>query len=279
MKRDNFEKDLLDTGSLMKDGYTYLINNAGKAIAVITLVVASLATFTNIAFLDLGGTAFSATLIMLLIASYLMYFSLEDAGERLGEDTEEYKSALERYKAARDGIKPDHIYALREYCEQYSRDELDYRRRAKLCEIGYSTQEYEAYISGKKLDTRAMRALRRIKNMRCVRLTPTTLLSSAKHSSVCEPRNPEPMKFISMIVKLIPTTICTFFTASVILTTKDNLTASVVIDGLMKLSTLPIVGFRGYTAGYSYVKNQKAAWIEGKARILESFLATAHDFA
>ena len=58
-----------------------------------------------------------------------------------------------------------------------------------------------------------------------------------------------------------------------IMSTKDGTTLDSIIDGLFKLTALPIVGLRGYSEGYSYVKNSKTVWIETKARLLEAFLA------
>ena len=62
------------------------------------------------------------------------------------------------------------------------------------------------------------------------------------------------------------------FTVSVMLTTKDGMTVSSVIEGLLKLSALPIIGFRGMLDGYKFAKEEKSAWLETKARLLESFL-------
>ena len=54
--------------------------------------------------------------------------------------------------------------------------------------------------------------------------------------------------------------------------TKSELTASAIIDGLIKLSALPIIGFRGFLDGYRYAKETKSAWFETKRRVLEAFL-------
>jgi hypothetical protein len=62
------------------------------------------------------------------------------------------------------------------------------------------------------------------------------------------------------------------FTLSVILTAKDDLTLSTVIDGLVKLSALPIVGFKGMLDGFRFAKEDKSGWLETKARLLESFV-------
>jgi hypothetical protein len=55
------------------------------------------------------------------------------------------------------------------------------------------------------------------------------------------------------------------------LTAKDGLTATAVIEGILKLSTLPVVGFRGYAAGYSYIRRSYIPWIETKSRLLEAY--------
>ena len=79
-------------------------------------------------------------------------------------------------------------------------------------------------------------------------------------------------KIVSVITSLIPSTVCTLFTVSIILTAKDGLTVESVIEGLLKLSALPIVGFRGMLDGYRFAKESKSAWFETKARLLEAFL-------
>lgn len=60
-------------------------------------------------------------------------------------------------------------------------------------------------------------------------------------------------------------------TVSVILTAKEGLDAATVIEGILKLSTLPVVGFRGYANGYSYVRKSFIPWIETKKRLLEAY--------
>ena len=55
------------------------------------------------------------------------------------------------------------------------------------------------------------------------------------------------------------------------LNVKEDMTASDVINGILKLSALPVIGFKGYSAGYGYTKNSLSLWIETKANILEKF--------
>ena len=76
----------------------------------------------------------------------------------------------------------------------------------------------------------------------------------------------------STLLTLIPSTLCTVFTVSVILTAKNGLSPSTVIDGILKLSALPIIGFRAYSAGYNFAKNEKSLWLQTRARLLSAFI-------
>ncbi|MBQ7387366.1 MAG: hypothetical protein IJW03_04275 [Clostridia bacterium] len=272
MNEYSFDKDLLDVGGMMKRTKSYFVSNGGKIIAAITLVIAVVVMFTDITFSGFSSYEFFTTLLLMLLASYLMFFSLEDAGERLGEDSDEYRAAIKRYYAAKGRISAALIPSLREFCTRYSRDELAYRRISLLTEHGYTLEEYEAYISGKEIQKRALRVFRKCEKMCAVTLSPQILLSVNKQSFESELVNPEKRKLLHLVLQLIPSTVCMAFTVSVILSTKEGMTLDGVIDGLFKLTALPIVGLRGYSEGYSYVKNSKIAWIETKARLLEAFL-------
>lgn len=272
MKKDSFERGMLEYGAIMKQGYAAIIENSGKIIAVIAAIVASLVTFADITFVELTASSFTTTLLVLLLASYIIYFSLEDAGERLGEGTEEFKLSYERYINARARITPDMIGFLRRFCLDYSKDELNYRRQGYLCSKGFSAEEYEAYRRGAKASRRECKIFRHAERMTSVKLSPIDLLSRERVAKRSELENPEGRKFLYLFLKLLPSTLCMIFTASIILTAKPDLNVSVIIDGAIKLSTLPIIGFKGYESGFQYARRTKALWLETKARLLEDFL-------
>lgn len=271
MNKDE-SNELLEIRSFMKHSYSALISNAGKVIAFITLSMAILLTFTDVAFSDLSSQAFTTQLCVMLLSSYLMYFSLEDSGEREGEASEEYKRANERYLSAKKRITPKDIDSLRQFCLNYSIREQEYRRLSYLSEMGLSESDYLSYRSGKVFSRRNMRIFRKADKIRAVNLTPSTLLSSARGVSQSELLGPGRAKLLSSLLSLIPSTVCMIFTVSVMLTTKDGMTASSVIEGILKLSALPIIGFRGMLDGYKFAKEEKSAWLETKARLLETFL-------
>ena len=266
-----FDRELLEISGTLKGSYLFFINNAGKAIALITLAVAAVLIFADIGFTDVKSAAFTTMLVAMLASSYIIYFSLEDSGEKLGEQSEEYTEALAKYKTARSKISAEDINDLRAFCLKYSADELEYRRKNFIAEAGYSKEEYEEYKRGERKKLRERYYFSRAERMKAISLTPSLLLSGGGISTLSELENPEKRKLLYSFFNLLPSTLCMIFTVSVILTARGDLTASTIIDGLVKLSALPVIGFRGYSAGYSFVKDKRSVWIETKARLLEAF--------
>ena len=274
MNDKEFDTDLLDVGGMFRRSKSYFITNGGKIIAAITLIISVVVMFTNVTFKGFSSYEFFLMLFLMLLSSYIMFFSLEDAGERLGEESEGFKAALEKYTAARAKIRSEDIAPMRDFCTHYSLEELEYRRTSLLCEHGYTREEYEQYRNGGTAHTpRAARTFRACDRMRAAALTPEVLMSFEHSKRRSELINPERYKLPYLCAQLIPSTICMAFTVSVILSTKDGMSVSSVLDGIFKLTALPIVGLRGYSEGYSYVKNSKSAWLETKARLLELFIA------
>ncbi len=270
--KDSFEVNLLESGEIFKKGYLALINNAGRAIAAITLIVTALVLFTDISFCDFGGKNFTSTMCVMLLASYLMYFSMEDAGERLGEDSQEHKAAKEKYISLSSKVSGNDISELREFCKKYSEEEKQYRKCNFLLSRGYSSEEYELYKSRGPCTKKAKKIFHAADKIKPLPLSPKMLLSAERSHGKSELANPERSKIPFMLFKLIPTTLCMTLTISVMLSAKDNMSAAAVIDGLFKLSSLPIIGFRGYAAGYNYAKHTMTGWIDTKARLLDAFL-------
>ncbi len=267
------KSDIFELNGLINRGYTSVIANAGKVIAVITLLVAALVTFADMAFQGFGSESFTSTLAVMLTASYLMYFSLEDSGEKEGEASEEFCKASDNFLKFRSKVTPDLIDSLREFCLDYSRRELEYRRLSYLGENGLSRRDFEEYKSGKKFPLRSMRAFHRAEKMKAVKLSPALLMSRSHLGGQGEIVDPTKRKIIGAIKSLLPATVCMVFTVSVILTVKENMSISAVIDGIVKLCALPVVGLRGMLDGFRFAKEDKSAWLETKARLLEAFLS------
>ncbi|MBO5879045.1 MAG: hypothetical protein J6Q68_00630 [Clostridia bacterium] len=268
---NKLELGLMESEAVMKKGGLALVNNVGKVIAGITLFVAALVTFTDITFADFRAESFTTSAIMLILASYLMYFSLEDAGEQLCEEGEEYVTARKLYEAERDKICGEDIEALRNFCFEYSKHDLKYRQKNYLISHGLSLSDLEKYRTGEVFTKKQRRALKIADKMRAVSLTPRQVLTKERTATKSELQNPEKRRLFRLIMRLIPTTVGMTVTVSVMLTAKEGLDAGTVIEGILKLSTLPVVGFRGYSNGYSFVKKSCIPWLETKRRILEAF--------
>ncbi len=250
-----------------------VLNNAGRAITFITLAIASLVTFTDLSFGGFGAKNFTALVIIMLVSSYLIYFSMEDTGEKAGEECEEFKAALKKYSEAREKLTADKMTALREFCKEYSRQELEYRRETLLLSYGESKEEFERFLAdGSGFSRRKTKIFKKAARLRAVELSPKTLLSHEHVKSRSELSNPEVFKLLRLAVKLIPTTLCMLLTISIIPTVKEDMTVSAVIEGILKLSSLPVIAFRGYSAGYFFARRSKCLWIETKARLLQAFI-------
>lgn len=257
---------LIDTANLFRGGISAIISNLGKSIAVITVIVACIVTFTDVSLIGVHTERYATTLAVILISSYVMYFSLFDAGEEKGKESSEYKRAFSRYSATRVKFTGEMMPSLRDFCAEYSRKELEYRKKERLIYYGLTDEEIA------RCDTRlARRAKRRTERLRAHTLTPRMLLSISK-SGGGELQNPERGKIGKSLLKLLPSTVCTCLTVSIVLTARDGMSAADIFDGILKLCTLPIVGIRGYVGGIDFAQNTSSSWLDTKMRILESFM-------
>lgn len=268
-----FETDLLNSGEKLKAGIVELLNNMGRAVAIITAIITVLVTFTDISFAVITEDGFTSSLLLMLTSSYIIYFSLEDAGERLGEGCDEYLNAVRHYSASREKIAGADISALRDFCVSYTERELDFRRRNMLISYGIAYSEYEAFISGASYDKKNKKILKKIKRLKSAELSPSVLLSKDRFQRKSELENPEKRRIPMLLLKIIPSTVCMAITLSFMLNVKDGLCAADIINGLLKLSALPLIGFKGYSSGFSYVKHTRCGWIETKANIIDAFIA------
>ena len=124
---------------------------------------------------------------------------------------------------------------------------------------------------GKEMPKKMRKALGRVEKIKRADLTAATLISSVRGGG-SELKNPQANRLITMILRLVPSTVCMLFTVSVMVSVKDNLTAAGIIEALIKLCTLPVVGLKGYSGGYEYVTVSEIAWLETKSRLIETFL-------
>ncbi len=281
MNKD-FDTEIIGISERIKGGYSYLISNFSKIVAVVTAAIATMLVFTDITFLGINSRELTTSLALILVSSYLMYFSLEEAGEKLYEESEDFKNLMAEYFIELEKIGLEKLGSLREYCEKYADEELTYRRRQALLAAGLSAEEYNTFVKNEgigknafssdlgKKNRKKIRVLSKISKMKRIKLSPEMLLSlnSCQNKRI---KDPGRGKLFMLGLKILPSTVCMFFTASVVLTAKELSFVS-VMEGIIKLSALPIVGFRGYINGYNYKKDSEAAWIKTKIKLLRGFI-------
>ena len=267
-----FDTAIFESGDIVRRGVRLVVENVGRAIAIITVLVTALVLFCDVGFTNVGAEKFTSTLIIMLISSYLMYFACYETGEEGGRSSEEYKTKEDEYKKLRERISGAHLEPLRSYLTSYSEKEAKYRRIALLMQKGYSYDEYEKYKSGKKFDKKTVKAFKKADAIKPTPIQPATLLCGMREKRRAEIQDPDAHKIGGSILKLLPMTVCSIFTVSVILTAKDGLSAVDVIEGIFKLSSLIIIGLRGHLAGMTYSVIMLPSWIETKCRLLDDFL-------
>ncbi len=265
---------LLDTQELLKKTGKSILWNMGKIIAVFVFLLMLAVTFTDVSFGGIFAQSFTSSLVLLVISSYVIYFSLEDAGEKHGEQTPDFEKAKERFSILREKINGSDVDGLREFCIEYSKRDLEYRKRLLLISKGLSDTDVRKYESGEKFDKRTVRVLKRHAKMQPVVLTPKALLSRERTYGRSELEDPDKRKIPLLLLRLIPSTVCMTVTVSVMLSAKEGLSLNDILNGIIKLSALPIIGFKGYSAGYSFAKHNISLYLETKANILEEFINT-----
>jgi len=270
--KDSFEENLLSSGEFMKKSQSFLIANMSKTVAIITLIIAAIVSFAEVGFSDLSAERFTSTLIMMLLASYVMYFSLEDAGEALGRDSEDYKKSLARYNEYKSKIGGEDIRPLRKFCLDYRNEELEYRKNNTLFSLGYTEDEYEAYRRGEYSSKKSMRELRKVDRLKRASLSAADLLSKGGRRYESELKNPETRKLFNLFLRVIPSTVCMIFTISLMISTRENQSFASVIESLVKLCTLPIIGLKGYNAGYRYATEAELGWLDTKSNLLDCYI-------
>ena len=167
MKEYNrLDEALLSGSESFKGKLVSLVNNMGKAVAAIAAMVAALITFTDITLSELSLTTFVPSLIAMLICSYVIYFSMEDAGEDLGKSSEEYIAACKKYKNEREQIGGMDIEPMRSFCNTYAKEELVFRKEGMMLTYGISKEEITAFAHSLKASKSKRSVMHLLVNLR-----------------------------------------------------------------------------------------------------------------
>lgn len=267
----SFEDGLLETGRMLEGGFKQIGENMSKAIAIITAIIAAVLTFTEIAMPEVASAELTTELAVMLISSYIIYFSLEDAGEGYGKRSEAYIAALEEFTTERKKISGEDIAELRDFCLRYTKNEVEYRKRELLLTNGVTPDEYLSYKAGERVDDRVRAVCAKADRIKPIRLTAEMLTEGEQGALNKTIGSPERAKLLKLILGLVPTTVCMLLTVSLMITAKTDMTVADIIASIIKLLTLPIVALRGYSEGLSYSTGPLLSWIKTKTELIRTF--------
>lgn len=267
---NDFEKMLLNASSDSKRAGRALAANVGRLIALLALAVAATVTFTEISVGAASIARWGLELAVYLFCAAVIFFSLEEEGESLGREEEDYKKARGRYESVLCEIGSGHLGALEGFCRLYVKRELCARRAALL--FPYGLTEADTERAAQIPDRRKRRILRRAAALRPTVLTPAMLLCGRAKNPGRALRDPGRTRLLRMALRLIPSLLSVLFTVSVALHTKDALDAEAILCGCVRLCTLLGIGLKGFLQGFSFVKEGECLWLEEKCRLLRAFL-------
>ena len=136
----NFEDGILDSGQIIRRAGHVILGNAGKIIAALVALIMLAVTFTDITFTGIFTESFASSLLLLITSSYVIYFSLEDSGEKYGMETEEYRAASERYDKLRGRFREKKSSRFAPFARNTRKESLASGKRTRLFHTGSRIQ-------------------------------------------------------------------------------------------------------------------------------------------
>lgn len=251
----------------LSKGRQKIFTHIGLWVSLLALLIAALATFTNISILSLSAETLTLTVAIYAAVTVVIFFSLAEEGERMGRSESAYREAEKSLDTAASRVTPAQYASLESFCRRYAKEEFDERRARLLLAHGITRAE----------DAPPKSAARRLKRLRPLQLNAFMLLGKAAADADSPLRNPERKRKNGLFLRLTPSLICTCFGIGIAIGVRDTLTLSAVLEGVFKLSALLIVGLRGYVQGYLFIGESEIPFIRAKARLLERFLSEAEE--
>ena len=244
-------------------GRQRFFTHIGLWIALLALLIATLATFTDISILSLSAETLTLTVAVYATVTVVIFFSLAEEGERSGRAEMPYREAEKSLESAVARITPAQYEGLENFCRRYTEQEFDERRARLLLAHGITREEGN-------LPSSLERQLKRLKPLQ---LNAFMLLGKAESGADSPLRNPQRRRKHRLFLRLAPSLLCTCFGIGIAIGARETMTASAILEGVFKLTALLIVGLRGYVQGYLFIGESEIPFIRAKARLLERFLS------
>ena len=258
------ETERLFTGALnsFAKGRQRIFSRIGLWISALALLVAVVITFTDVSILSLSAESLTLKMAVYAAVTAIMFYALEEEGERTGRTENAYKESEKAFLAAKTAVTPAYYGALEGFCESYIEEELSKRRSVLLLSHG---------ITGCDASLPAPLE-RKIKALKPLRISAATLLDPSAYPRHSPLESPERRRKCRLAARLLPSLFCSVFGIGIAVGVRGTMTPSAIIEGLFKISALLIVALRGYAVGYLFIGDAEIPFLQAKARLLEQFL-------
>lgn len=253
----------------------------GIWVGVLTVLVVAATFFCEMHMTAAPAEQTAMTAAVTVLACFIMYTSLFDAGRQKSIGEEAYRTLSENFCRLRERIGRTGGESLERFCTAYVGEELRRTRETILGSVGERYETFLAYQAGemtretfRALSRPRRRALCRAARLKPLRLTAAMLLCEhlgQKRGLVLSGRRGRLKRTVNA---LIPTLFGSLVTVAVTLEGSEP-TPATVIAGLLRIFNLIWTGARGYIAGCNAVSEEESAALETKSTLLELYLGQA----
>ncbi len=251
-----------------------VLSHLGIVCAVFTFLSVSALFFTDISISLQTSLSFSLQFLVLLFASYVMYFSLSETGADRAKQEKEYGEARDRASILRLSFREKgDMRSLLLFCERVSRRETESKRSALLSFYGLSEKDLTDKGNEAHLSPAQKRGLVRVRRMRQVRISPSMLLFSREEGGYRPPlsKTPAAAKRRRFLPYLFASLFTAFFSVSVLCQIIVAPNPALLVGYLSKVFTLVFNGIKGYRAGYCNIAKDTVLYLEEQSDLLEEY--------
>lgn len=263
-----------------------ILGNARTLVIAFILFTVIVIMTTDIKLITISSIKdFGLEFFLILFASYAMYICCADGGTSAGLSTEEYKGAIKKFSELKEKILDNTQFSrMNEFCAYYIAEELTRMRSQYLIVAGIDYEEYlEKYVKldkseikdSKELTKFQQKAIIKANNVKPIRFTPDMLISSQENGSFTRfalSVTPKMYKNFAFGTKFIKMSFVAVGMSLIALQVILEPSWSVFAEVCMKLFTVVINGFDGWTMGYNYIVFKTVKYTDDQSYLMQQAL-------
>lgn len=278
----DFEKISIERKKLSQ----LILGNARTLVIAFILFTVIVIMTTDIKLITISSIKdFGLEFFLILFASYAMYICCADGGTSAGLATEEYKGAIKKFSELKEKMLDNTQFSrMNEFCAYYIAEELTRMRSQYLIVAGIDYEEYlEKYVKldkseikeSKELTKFQQKAIIKANNVKPIRFTPDMLISSQENGSFTRfalSITPKMYKNFAFGTKFIKMSFVAVGMSLIALQVILEPSWSVFAEVCMKLFTVVINGFDGWTMGYNYIVFKTVKYTDDQSYLMQQAL-------